>query len=83
LRYIRQHKRLLYFNLLTSGKLNGYLADVDRQAEEMLSQLVKQMAAREGVTEKLKAENQMLWVGKMNTIREAATEIMNNYLIYA
>ena len=82
LQYIRQHKRLLHANLLTSGKLNGYLADVDRQAEEMFSRLVKQMAEREGVNEKLKAENQMLWVGKMNAIREAATEIVNNDLIY-
>ena len=64
--------------LLTSGRLNTYLADVDKQAEEMFSQLVKQMAEREGVTEKLKAENQMLWGGKMNTIREVATEIVNN-----
>lgn len=83
LRYIRQHKRLLYSNLLTSGKLNGYLADIDKQAEEMFSRLVKQMAEREGITEKLKAANQMLWVGKMNTIREAATEIVNTEMIYA
>ena len=83
LRYIRQHKRLLCSNLLTSGKLNSYLADVDRQAEEMFSRLVKQMAEREGITEKLKAENQMLWIGKMNAIQEAATEIVNNDLIYA
>ena len=83
LRYIRQHKRLLYSNLLTSGKLNSYLADVGRQAEELFSRLAKQMAEREGITEKLKAENQMLWVGKMNAIREAATEIVNNDLIYS
>lgn len=83
LRYIRQHKRLLYSNLLTSGKLNSYLADINKQAEEMFSRLVKQMAEREGITEKLKAENQMEWVGKMNAIREAATEIVNNDLIYA
>ena len=83
LRYIRQHKRLLYSNLLTSGKLNGYLADIDKQAEEMFSRLVKQMTEREGITERLKAENQMLWVGKMNAIREAATEIVNNDLIYS
>lgn len=82
MRYIRQHKRLLYSNLLTSGKMNGYLADVDKQAEEMFSQLVKQMVERGGVTEKLKVENQMLWVGKMNAIRDAATEIVNNDLIY-
>ena len=83
LRYIRQHKRLLYSNLLTSGKLNGYLADVDKQAEEMFSRLVKQMAERESVTEKLKAENQMLWVGKMNAIRESARELVNFELIFS
>lgn len=82
LRYIRQHKRLLYSNLLTSVKLNSYLADIDRQAEEMFFRLVKQMAERESITEKLKADNQMEWVGKMNAIREAATEIVNNDLIY-
>ncbi|MCH5297284.1 MAG: TnpV protein [Ruminococcus sp.] len=83
LRYIRQHKRLLYSNLLTSGKLNGYLADVDRQAEEMFSRLVKQMAEREDITEKLKAENQMEWVARMNNIRNRATEIVSADLIYA
>lgn len=83
LRYIKQHKRPFYTNLLTSGKLNTYLADIDRQAEEMFYQLVKQMAECEGITEKLKAENQMLWVGKMNAIRESATEIVNNNLIYS
>ena len=83
LRYIRQQKRLLYSNLLTSGKLNGYLADVDRQAEEMFSRLVKQMAEREGISEKLKAENQMEWVARMNNIRNRATEIVSADLIYA
>lgn len=83
LRYIRQHKRLLHANLLTSGKLNSYLADIDRQAEKMFSRLVKQMAENEGVTEKLKAENQMLWVGKMNNIRNRAMEIVSNDLIYS
>ena len=83
LRYIRQHKRLLYSNLLISGKLNSYLADIDKQAEEMFSRLVKQMAESEGVTEKLKAENQMEWVGLMNNIRNRVTEIVNNELIYA
>ena len=67
LRYIRQHKHLFYFNLLTSGKLNIHHVDVDRQAEEMFSRLVKQMAEREGIIEKLKTENQMLWVGKIQT----------------
>lgn len=82
-RYLKEHKRAAYATLLTSGKLNSYLADIDKQAEEMFSRLVKQMTEREGVTEKLKAENQMLWVGKMNNIREAVSEIVNNNLIYA
>lgn len=83
LQYLRQNKQVVYTILLTSGKLNGYLANVDKQAEEMFSRLVDQMAEREGITEKLKMENQMMWVGKMNTIREAAREIVNNDLIYA
>ena len=82
LRYIKQNRKVLYLNLLTSGKLNGYLADLDKQAEDMLSRLVKQMAEREGVTEKLKADNQMEWVGRMNNIRSRATEIVNKDLIY-
>ena len=69
-------------SVLTSGKLNGYLVDIDKQAEEMFSRLVKQMAEREGVTETLKAENQMECVGRMNNIRSRATEIVNNDLIY-
>ena len=82
LRYIKQNRRALYLNLLTSGKLNGYLADIDKQAEDMLSRLVKQMAEREGVTEKLKSDNQMEWVGRINNIRSRATEIVNKDLIY-
>ena len=82
LRYIKQNRKALYLNLLTSGKLNGYLADIDKQAEDMLSRLVKQMAEREGVTEKLKVDNQMEWVARMNNIRSRATEIVNNDLIY-
>ena len=82
LRYLRQYKRLLYTNLLTSCKLNSYLADIDRQAEELFSRLVKEMAEREGVTEALKAQDQMAWVGKMNNIRSRATEIVNIELIY-
>ena len=82
LQYIKQHRKVLYINLLTSGKLNGYLADIDTQAEDMLSRLVKQMAEREGVTEKLKVDNQMEWVGRMNNIRSRATEIVNKDLIY-
>ena len=82
LRYIKQNRKVLYLNLLTSGKLNGYLADLDKQAEDMFFRLVKQMAECEGVTETLKAENQMEWVQKMNNIRSIATEIVNNDLIY-
>jgi hypothetical protein len=83
LRYIKQNSKVLYLNLLTSGKLNGYLADIDKQAEDMLSRLVNQMAECEGVTEQLKADNQMQWVGLMNNIRQTATEIVNAELIYA
>ena len=83
LRYIKQHRKVLYLNLLTSGKLNGYLADIDKQAEDMLSRLVKQMAEREGVTEKLKADNQMEWVGRMNNIRNRATEVVNTDIVFA
>ena len=82
LRYIKQQRKVLYLNLLTSGKLNGYLADLDRQAEEMFFRLVKQMAERDGVIEKLKADNQMEWVGRMNNIRSRAIEIVNKDLIY-
>ncbi len=83
MRYIRQHRKVLYTNLLTSGKLNGYLADIDEQAKEMFSQLLKQMSKRNGVTEKLKAEQPMEWVGKMNALREAAAEIVNAEVIFA
>lgn len=82
LKYIKQHREILYTNLLTSGKLNSYLADIDKQAEDMLSRLVKQMAEREGVTEQLKADNPMEWVARMNNIRSIATEIVNNDIIY-
>ena len=82
LRYIKQNRKVLYLNLLTSGKLNGYLADIDKQAEEMFFRLVKQMAEREGITEQLKADNQMEWVSIMNNIRERVTEIVNTELIY-
>ena len=81
-RYLKEHRRATYAMLLTSGKLNGYLTDIDRQAEEMFSRLVKQMAEVEGVTEQLKANNQMEWVGRMNNIRNKAMEIVNSELIY-
>ena len=74
--------QILYTNLLTSGKLNGYLANIDKQAEDTLFRLVKQMAEREGVTEQLKADNQMEWVARMNNIRSRATEIVNHDIIY-
>ena len=72
---------MLYTNLLTSGKLNSYLADINRQVEDMFFRLVKQMAEHEGVTEQLKADNQMEWVARMNNIRSRVTEIVNNDLI--
>lgn len=80
--YIKQYRKALYTNLLISGKFNSYLADINRQAEEMFSRLVKQIAEREGVTEKLKTDNQMEWVQKMNNIRNCATEIINNEVIF-
>ena len=83
LRYIRQHRKVFYTNLLTSGKLNSYLTDIGRQAEDMFLWLVEQMAEREGVTEKLKAEQPMEWVGKMNALRDAAAEIVNVEVIFA
>ena len=82
LRYIKQNRKVLYLNLLRSGKLNGYLSDLDKQAEEMFSQLVKQIADCEGVTEKLKVDNQMEWVGRMNNIRSRAIEIVNHVIVY-
>lgn len=81
-RYLKEHKRVTYTNLLTSGKLNSYLADIDRQAEELFSRLVKQMADSEGVTEKLKTDNQIKWVRKMNNIRNRAIEVVNTDLLY-
>ena len=83
LSYLKKHHRVLYANLLTSGKLNGYLVDIDRQAEELFLRLVKQMAEREGVTEQLKAASSMEWVRKMNSIRNRAVEITSSELIYA
>ena len=82
LRYLKQHRKALYTNLLTSGKLNSYLANIDKQAEDMFLRLVEQMAEREGVTEQLQAENQMEWIGRMNSIRSRAMEIVNAELIY-
>lgn len=82
-RYLKEHRWATYATLFTSGKLNSYLADIDRQAAVMFSRLVKQMAEAEGVTEQLKADNQMEWVCRMNNIRSRAMEMVNNDLIYA
>ena len=82
-RYLQEHKRATYTTLLTSGKLNSYLAEIDKQAQEMFSRLVKHMAEREGVTEQLKAANQMVWVRTMNNIRNRAEEIVYTNLIYS
>lgn len=83
LRYIKEHKRLLYVNLLTSGKLNSYLADINEQAEELFFRLVKQLAEKEGVTEELKSTNQMTWICVMNNIQARVREIVNEEIIFA
>ena len=80
--YLKAHHRVLYYNLLTAGVLDGHLADLNEQAEAMFSRLVKQLSEKEGVTEALKEGNQMLWVQRMNNIRSAAMEIVANDLIY-
>ena len=82
LRYLKQHHKILYYNLLTSGKLRSHLADVEEEAQSLFLPLVKEYAEREGVTEQLKAENPMEWVRKVNTVRNLAIEIINNDLIY-
>ena len=82
LRYLRESNRVLLSGLQFSGKLNGYLADIDSQAEKMFKHLVKQMADREGITEQLKADDQIAWVCRMNNIRNRATEIVNSEIIY-
>ena len=81
--YLRQRRRISYVNLLTTGRLPAYLAELDRQAEEMFALLTDQYAAAEGITEKLKAENQMEWVQQMNSIRDRVTEVVHRDLIYA
>ena len=80
-RYLKKHHKVVYYDLLTSGKLNSYLADLNEQAEDMFFRLVKELAEKDGITEILKAEDQMLWVQRMNSLREAATEIVNSDLI--
>lgn len=83
LRYLNEHRRIVYVNLLTSGKLNSYLADIDEQAQKMLFRLVEQMKQAQGITEQLKAENALEWTGRMNNIRACAMEIVNKEIIYA
>ena len=83
LRYIKEHKRLFYVNLLTSGKLNSYLADINEQAEELFFRLVKQLSEQEGLTEELKSTDQMAWVGVVNNIRARVREIVYTDIIYA
>ena len=81
-RYLKEHHRVLYYNLLTKCKLQDHLADVNEEATEMYERLAEQLAEKEGVTEQLKTENQMLWVQRMNSIRNRATETVNKELIY-
>ena len=81
-RYLKQHHKVLYYNLLTSGKLNSYLADIEQQAQDLFLRLVKDLAEKENVTEEFKATDTMLWVEKMNNIRNRATEIVNADIIY-
>ena len=83
LKYIEHYRPILYTNLLTRCKLTAYLADIDEQAGDMFFRLVKQLAKQEGVTEQLKADNQIMWVQKMNNIRNRVTEIVNNELLYS
>ena len=83
LQYLRQHRKALYTELQITGKLNGYLADLNEQTEAMFLELVKQMAVREGITEQIKSQDQMKWVQRMNNIRDRAMEVVNNDLIYA
>ena len=82
LRYLKQHRKVLYYNLLTSGKLHSHLADVEEEAQALFSRLVKEYAEKEGVTEQLKEANQMLWVSKMHNIRNRASEIVNAEVVF-
>ncbi len=81
-RYLKQNHKVLYYNLLTSGKLNSYLVDIEQHAQDLFLRLVKDLAEKENITEELKSTDMMLWVQKMNNIRNCATEIVNNKLIY-
>ena len=81
--YLKKHRRTVYAELLISGKLNDYLADINEQAEDMFFRLVKKLAEKDGITEQLKTENHMLWVQRINNIRQTAVEIVNSEIIYA
>ena len=81
-RWLRQNRRVIYSNLLTTGKLPGYLTEIDRQAQEMFSRLIEQYTAAEGSTEQLKAEDQLAWVGRMNSIRKRVEEVVLRKLMY-
>ena len=83
LQYLKEHKQLVYINLLTSGRLNEYLASVNEQVEDLFSRLVREYAERQGVTERLKEENQLLWVKKMNNIRACVREVVESEIIYS
>ena len=83
MRYLKEYHRLTYTNLLTSGKLNAYLADIDKQAQECFETLTEQMKQAQGITEQLKAENALEWTGRMNNIRACAMEIVNKEIIFA
>ena len=80
--YLKQHRRVTYTNLLTSGRLNAYLADIDKQAQERLERLIEDMKQEQGITEQLKAENALEWTGRLNNIRACAEEIVNEEIIY-
>ena len=82
LNYLKHHRKVLYYNLLTSGKLHSHLADTEEQAQALFSRLVKEYSEKEGVTEQLKAADQMAWVRKMNNIRERATEVVNSEVVF-
>ena len=82
-RYLREHREILYFNLLTSGKLNEHLAEIDTSARDMAEYLIKEMARKQGVTEELKARDMLCWVGMMNNIRACADEIVLNDIVYS
>ena len=81
-RYIKQHHKVLYYNLLTSGKLDSYLADIEEQAQQLFLRLVKELAEKEGVTEQIKSADQMAWVRRLNNIREQAAEVVNAELVF-